>query len=252
MLFSKQIIFALPFIQVALTASNSSRNSTVCKPKSSQNSTTLHRSARQSASAQDGSPTGNMTGSLTSSNNFINFCVSKEALGAKLMNGSQSAHNYSCNGIPMGMIPAPDQFPSCKFVHPINFSNLKANTTFNIILKIKNMVTGKFTNPTNTYFSAPQQISPKSKQVIGHAHVVIQKISTLNSTKTVNPTKFSFFKGIDTSVGKDNTSFVEVTNGLPVGSYRLSSMLSAANHQPILSGVAQRGTFDDVVYFTVS
>lgn len=251
MFFAKQLIFGLAFVQVTLAASNSSRKSTVCKPKSAQNSTTLHKLARQSASAQDGSPTGNMTGSLTSPNNFINFCVSKEALGANLMNGTQSPHNYSCNGIPMGMIPAPEQFPSCKFVHPINFSKLKANTTFDVTLKIKNMVTGKFTNPANTYFSAPQQISAETKQVIGHAHLVIQKISALNSTKTVNPTRFSFFKGIDTSVGPDNTSTVEVTNGLPAGAYRLSTMLSAANHQPILSGVAQRGIFDDVVYFTV-
>ncbi|KAH9811972.1 hypothetical protein DFH28DRAFT_1031774 [Melampsora americana] len=252
MLFAKQLIFALPFIQMAFAASTTSRKPSVCKPKSAQNSTTLHKLARQSASAQDGSPTGNTTGSLTSPNNFINFCISKEALGAQIMNGSQSPHNYSCNGIPMGMIPAPDQFPSCKFVHPVNFSNLKANTTFDVILKIKNLVTGKFTNPVNTYLSAPQQISPETKQVIGHAHIVIQKISALNSTNTVNPNKFTFFKGIDTSVGKDNTSTIVVTNGIPSGFYRLSTMLSAANHQPVLSGVAQRGSFDDVVYFTVS
>ena len=40
----------------------------------------------------------------------------------------------------------------------------------------------------------------------------------------------------------------DVTGGLPAGSYRMSSINAAANHQPVLGAVAQHGTFDDWVY----
>lgn len=45
------------------------------------------------------------------------------------------------------------------------------------------------------YFSAPQQLDPKSKTVIGHAHLVIQRISALDTTLPADPTQFVFFKG---------------------------------------------------------
>ncbi|KAH9445615.1 hypothetical protein MJO28_012548 [Puccinia striiformis f. sp. tritici] len=220
-------------------------------PNSTQRALKLNPRVLQNASFTNGNPIGNQSASLTSHDNFINFCISRHALGAKLMNGAQSTDNYSCNSIPMGMIVAPEHMPSCKFKHPHNLSKLKANKEFKIILKIKKMVTGNFVNPNNSYFAAPQQLSTKTKEVIGHAHVVIQSIPSLNSTAVLDPRKFVFFKGIDNHVAKDGTSTVEVTGGLPVGAYRLGSMLTAANHQPVLAGIAQRGLFDDVVYFVV-
>ncbi|KNZ56060.1 hypothetical protein VP01_2503g1 [Puccinia sorghi] len=199
----------------------------------------------QNASFHNGHPTGNQTASLTSRDNFINFCISRHSFGAALMNGNQSHHNYSCNSIPMGMIVAPEQMPSCKFKHPHNLSKLKAHKTFHIIIEIKKMVTGHFVNPNESYFAAPQQLSRKNKQVIGHAHVVIQEIRNLKCTSVPDPRKFAFFKGIDGPVSQDGTSSVEVPGGLPPGTYRLASMLTAANHQPVLAGIAQRGIFDD-------
>ncbi|PLW19864.1 hypothetical protein PCANC_09243 [Puccinia coronata f. sp. avenae] len=207
--------------------------------------------ALQNASFHNGHPTGNESASLTSHNNFVNFCISRHSMGATLMNGNQSPHNYSCNSIPMGMIVAPDQMPSCKFRHPHNLSKLKASETFKIILEIKKMVTGRFVNANESYFFAPQQLSKRTKEVIGHAHVVIQAIPDLKSTSPLDPREFVFFKGIDNPVSEDGTSTVEVPGGLPVGAYRLASILTAANHQPVLAGVARRGTFDDVVYFVV-
>jgi hypothetical protein len=91
--------------------------------------------ALQNASFHNGHPTGNESASLTSHNNFVsiiwgaedlscrctarltlsnkptpspliqvNFCISRHSMGATLMNGNQSPHNYSCNSIPMGMV----------------------------------------------------------------------------------------------------------------------------------------------------
>lgn len=44
----------------------------------------------------------------------------------------------------------------------------------------------------------------------------------------------------------------DVTGGLPAGVYRMGSINSAANHQPVIVAVAQHGALDDMVYFTVS
>jgi len=42
-----------------------------------------------------------------------------------------------------------------------------------------------------------------------------------------------------------------VAGGLPAGSYRLCTMTSSSNHQPVLMPVAQRGAQDDCIRFTV-
>ncbi|KAJ6501891.1 hypothetical protein C8R45DRAFT_604133 [Mycena sanguinolenta] len=51
----------------------------------------------------------------------------------------------------------------------------------------------------------------------------------------------------------DNTGVITTTmsSGLPVGSYRLSSIIAAANSQPILLPILQHGAVDDAIYFTV-
>ncbi|EEB91762.1 hypothetical protein MPER_09828, partial [Moniliophthora perniciosa FA553] len=51
---------------------------------------------------------------------------------------------------------------------------------------------------------------------------------------------------------KDGVLSAEVTKGLPEGFYRLASINTAANHQPVVVPVAQHGTLDDVVYFEVT
>lgn len=42
-----------------------------------------------------------------------------------------------------------------------------------------------------------------------------------------------------------------VTGGLPAGNYRVCTMSSASNHQPVLMPVAQRGAQDDCTKFTI-
>ena len=51
------------------------------------------------------------------------------------------------------------------------------------------------------------------------------------------------------AVGGDLTA--DVSAGLPAGEYRIASINSAANHQPALSAVAQRGSNDDISYVSV-
>lgn len=63
-----------------------------------------------------------------------------------------------------------------------------------------------------------------------------------------DPTQFAFFKGLN-SPAQNGILSATVTGGLPAGTYKLSSINSAANHQPALVGVAQHGSLDDAVYF---
>jgi hypothetical protein len=108
------------------------------------------------------------------------------------------------------------------------------------------MQTGAFTDADTTYFAAPQQLN-NAGQVVGHNHVVIEAIPSAGSTQPTNPRVFSFFKGLN-NVAVNGQLTANVTGGLPAGTYRMSSITTAANHQGVLVPVAQRGAVDDAVY----
>ena len=58
-----------------------------------------------------------------------------------------------------------------------------ANKDFNVVIAISNLATGQFTNPQNTYYSAPQQLNGAGV-ILGHSHITIQ-VRKLISTKTL-------------------------------------------------------------------
>lgn len=187
-------------------------------------------------------PEANQVASLTSANNFINFCLTVDV---PITNGKQ-IKTGSCNPAPMGVIPASNKVPSSKFVSPKNFATVDANKNFTIEMAIQGMETGHFVNAQSNYFSAPQQLNSKG-QIIGHSHVVIEELASLTQTKPTDPNKFAFFLGLNTAA-KNGILTAQVTKGLPAGFYKLSSINTAANHQPVLGPVAQHGSFDDAIY----
>jgi hypothetical protein len=191
-------------------------------------------------------PTPGQVASLTSSNNFINFCATVSQL--PITNGKQISTG-SCNPAPMGVIPTVKHTPSAKFVFPPNGGTVQANTAFTVQLAIKNLDTGNFVNAEQNYFSAPQQVN-SAGLIIGHSHVVIEALSSLGQTDVTDPTKFAFFKGLNDPASNGILS-ADVTNGLPKGFYKISSINTAANHQPALGPVAQHGSFDDAAYVSV-
>jgi len=185
--------------------------------------------------------------SLTSGNNFINFCATVPQV--PITNGKQITTG-SCNPAPMGSIPSVNNMPSAKFVFPANGATIPANVPFNISMAVSNLETGNFVNAQQNYFAAPQQLNAQG-QIVGHSHVVVEALSSLGQTTPTDPTKFAFFKGLNSAaVGGILTA--DVTTGLPAGTYKVSSINTAANHQPALVPVAQHGSLDDVAYFTVS
>ncbi|GAA5913007.1 hypothetical protein JCM5296_003863 [Sporobolomyces johnsonii] len=214
-----------------------------------QTSLTLDPSQVAAGLAQDGqqTPEAGQVASATSTNNFINFCLLRTDL--PLTNGQQ-VKTGSCNGVPMGVIGAQSTMPSAKFVNPPNLGTIPANQNFTIQMKINNLATGNFVNAESNYFSAPQNTDANGV-IIGHSHVVIESIDSLGSTTVTNPQQFAFFKGLNDPAVNGVLS-TDVAGGLPAGTYKMSSINTAANHQPALVAVAQHGSLDDAVYFTVA
>lgn len=136
--------------------------------------------------------------------------------------------------------------PSSKFTNPKNFQDIPANQAFTITMAIQNMETGNFVNAQQNYFSAPQQLNAQG-QIRGHSHVVVELLSAIDQTTPTNPSKFAFFKGLNAPASGGILS-ADVTNGLPAGVYKLSSINTAANHQPVIVPIAQHGSLDDAVY----
>lgn len=170
-------------------------------------------------------------------------------LAQPLTSGNQ-VKTGSCNAVPMGIIAASTSAPASKFVNPKNLDVIPPNQDFTIEMAIDNLETGNFVNAQTNYFSAPQTTNAQG-QIIGHSHVVIELIDSLTSTTVTDPTKFAFFKGLN-DPAQNGILSATVPGGLPAGVYKMSSINAAANHQPVLVGVAQHGSLDDAVYFTVS
>jgi hypothetical protein len=150
----------------------------------------------------------------------------------------------------MGAIPSVDNMPSAKFTFPKNGDTIQANKNFTISMAIRGMEAGNFVNADSNYYSAPQQLNGQG-QVQGHSHVVVEKLDSLDQTTPTNPKTFAFFKGLNGKPDQNGVLTAAVANGLPSGVYRLASINSAANHQPVLVAVAQRGSLDDAIYVRV-
>jgi hypothetical protein len=118
-------------------------------------------------------------------------------------------------------------------------------------LKILNLETGNFVNAQTNYYSAPQQVNGQGL-LIGHSHIVIETLSSLQDTEPLDPNTFAFFKGLNDPADGNNILSTNVTAGLPAGVYRMCSINTAANHQPALVSNAQHGALDDCSYFTVN
>ncbi|KAI5118476.1 hypothetical protein M0805_003737 [Coniferiporia weirii] len=230
------------------TSTSTSSGSSGSSSDAEQSSTTLDPAVIATGFAQDGqaTPAAGQVASLTSTNNFINFCLTVD----KPITNGQQIKTGSCNPAPMGVIAATTNMPSSKFTFPTNFGSIKANTAFTVSMAINNIETGNFVNADSNYYSAPQQVN-SAGDIIGHSHVVIEQIDSLGSTTLSDPTKFAFFKGIN-GAAVNGVVTADVTDGLPAGIYRMASINAAANHQPVLVAVAQHGSLDDMVYFTVT
>ncbi|KAH6706591.1 hypothetical protein BKA61DRAFT_527012 [Leptodontidium sp. MPI-SDFR-AT-0119] len=209
--------------------------------------TCLDASVVQANSDKDGQdvPTAGQAASATDAANFINFCK-----GETLTNGLQVKAG-SCNGIVMGKIPSTANMITGIITSPKPMEDLTPNQTFTVSVQTKGLAAGSFTNAQETYYSAPQDLDGSGK-IIGHTHLTIQDLgNSLAPTQPPDPVSFVFFKGVNDAGNGNGLLSATVTGGLPAGNYRVCSMTSSSNHQPVLMPVAQRGAQDDCQKFTV-
>jgi len=151
----------------------------------------------------------------------------------------------------MGKIPSTSNMISAIITSPKPAENIAASTTFTISVQMKGLTAGSFTNAAATYYSAPQDLAGNG-QIIGHTHVTVQDLgNSLQPSTAPDPVQFAFFKGINDAGNGNGLLSATVTGGLPAGNYRVCSMTSSSNHQPVLMPVAQRGAQDDCQKFTV-
>jgi hypothetical protein len=151
----------------------------------------------------------------------------------------------------MGDIPAKTNMVSSIITFPQTGSVIPSDTDFSITVQMNNIVAGSFTDADTTYYSAPQFL--QDGNIVGHTHVTVQDLgNTLNPTEAPDATLFAFFKGLNSPGNGHGLLQANVVGGLPAGNYRVCTMASASNHQPVLMPVAQRGTSDDCTKFVVS
>ena len=152
----------------------------------------------------------------------------------------------------MGDIPSTDNMVSTILTNPAPGQDIAANQDFQVKMQVANLNAGVFTNPTVTYYSAPQALDPNNNNIIGHVHVTIQTLGPdLAPQQAPDPKTFVFFKGIDDAGDGKGGLTADVTGGLPAGNYRVCTMSASATHQPVTMPVAQRGAQDDCTKFTV-
>lgn len=196
--------------------------------------------------------TSNNTGatpSLVSKDNFINYCAT---VGLPLLDGTQNQKSTGmCNPVVMGAIPSVSHLPSSKFVSPTNLGILAVNTTFTVSLAVKGLETGWAANGDTNFLTAPQQLNMTSGLIKGHAHIVIEQLESLQQTTPTNPEKFAFFAALGGKADEKGQLHTNVTGGLPVGVYRVTSTITAMNHQPVIGPVAERGSLDDTIYVSL-
>ena len=151
----------------------------------------------------------------------------------------------------MGDIPSNTQMVSAVMVSPQDGDVVAANKNITFSVQIENLVAGSFTNPDDTYYAAPQALS--GGKVVGHTHITVQDLGqNFFPQQPLDPTIFAFFQGINNAGNGNGLLTATLSGGLPEGFYRVCSMTSASNHQPVLMPVAQRGAQDDCAKFQVA
>jgi transcription initiation factor TFIID subunit 15 len=140
-------------------------------------------------------------------------------------------------GLVMGDIPSSGNMISSIITNPGPGDTIPANQDFTVNVQVANLVAGSFTNPDSTYYAAPQAL--QGGKIVGHTHITIQSLgNNIATTTPPDPATFAFFKGINDAGNGNGGLSAAVAGGLPAGVYRVCTMTSASNHQPVTMPVS--------------
>ncbi|KAF7364045.1 hypothetical protein MSAN_01063200 [Mycena sanguinolenta] len=215
-------------------------------------------------SAQD-IPRPGQTSSLTSSNNFINFC---DTTTLPLINGTTQTATGFCNPAPMGLLPAATHM-AC----PIHKPQILIVTDNNINqAHVEIHVSSKWRHHRpqrldDHWFSGDELCDRRFRQ---RRHqlpcctpttrlersdlrpsICCHRTTFFDPLAPSNPLEFAFFKGMTGVADSTGVITTAMSGGLPVGSYRLSSIIAAANSQPVLLPILEHGAVDDAIYVRI-
>lgn len=173
------------------------------------------------------------------------FC---KAVGGVQLNGSQVPDGF-CSSQIMGQIPSTEHMTSTIILTPRSEAILEPNKDFTVTIKINHLVTGKFSDPKSQYYLSPQKLDD-SGAILGHSHLVVQRIDSSDDGDAPDARNFTFFHGFDDPASEGK--YVQTVPGLPTGRYRICTLSSSLSHQPVIMPVAKRGAPDDCIRITVN
>ncbi|PGH32063.1 hypothetical protein GX50_05132 [[Emmonsia] crescens] len=221
-------------------------------PRNQPGELSLHPGVLQKGSELDGEKEAlnkdEVTPSKTSSNNFINYCD-----GKTLTNGTKNKSG-SCNGIPMGEIPSTNRMVSTLILAPVTGDVFKVNQSIVFKIAVRNIEMGFYTNSNVTYLSAPQSLNSEGF-VQGHTHLTVQFMGpNTTAIEALDASKPIWFKSVNSPHPENKrdgfTSTLDGGLGTP-GFYRICTLTAAANHQPVIMPIPNRGAQDDCTKFNV-
>ena len=141
----------------------------------------------------------------------------------------------------MGDIPSTSNMVASIITNPAAGDTIAANQDITFSAQTQGLAAGTFTNAATTYYTAPQNLNGQG-QIIGHLHFTVQQLDSLNPQTPPDPETFAFFKGVDDAGNGKGLLSATAAGGLPAGTYRVCTMSSAANHQPVIMPVSPRHT----------
>ncbi|KAF8647717.1 hypothetical protein AX16_006553 [Volvariella volvacea WC 439] len=207
------------------------------------NSTRLHEDVRiPELGPENNIPNPGEVASLTTRNNFINYCAIVQ--GYEIIGEHGDPNDGFCTPAPIGVLPARDKIPSARIMHPFNNDVIRANEAFYVEMFTREFDAGS-TAPPSKAWGAPQELIAQGR-IDGHFHMVVEDVSSFDQRTPTDPQKFLVFREFF------GGQVIYLDEGLPVGIYRLTVSLLATNHQPIFIPLARHGGIGDAIYFTVT
>ncbi|CAG8615946.1 2095_t:CDS:1, partial [Dentiscutata heterogama] len=174
-----------------------------------------------------------------------NFCKNSRLPPANF--SSEQLTGY-CSNTVLGEVPSADNLPSVLITKPDYNEVISLNKGVIFEFKFVNFEPGATSNIDTEFEKFPQAVN-KDGNVIGHYHLFIQKIPSLDNVP--DPRIFAFFTPISFLPNATETYQIPVPGLTEEGIYRACTYTTAKAHQCVNVQTGNRGPIDDCIRFKV-
>jgi len=234
-------------VVVVLASLSAAVSATVLPRQNAQTSLVLQSNVIAPGLANNGQdiPDPGQVASLTSTNNFINYCLTTNLPNTEGKQGD----NPSCNSAPIGVIPASTKVPSLRFQSPVNQQTVRTRQPITFQIKVSNFEPGNQVNLDTNYLTAPQTLNGAGL-IKGFVTVACDARTSFQDT---TPPRIEAPAAFQASGARAQNGVVSLTigGGLPAGTYRCTVTPYSTNGSPLITPKAQRGAMIDTVYIKV-